>query len=645
MCEETGLCGEPEVCVDDEDCLAERLCAAGTCREPCLDDAVCDGAQRCDEATGRCVEPLLCTLDDDCLGLRVCEHSVCLFPGCQTHADCPGACVDRGCGQPPPAACGPDRPCPGSQVCLARGACALDGPCEADADCPAGLPRCAAGRCAGCGDDGDCAAAEYCWEGACRYLGACEADADCPGDRTCGLRGSCVASAGCAGDRLDRAAGVPQVFRRTYTGLVLCDGEGDDRYRLSVPAGEGVRVTLSTEPGPARPALTVREVAGAELGRSDWGHGVEVVELAAAEVERELDLVVRGRPGWSPVYDLAIEALGPADCPADGLEGLLGNDDAAHAAPVRPGVHALLLCPGDEDWLALDLPAGAELTARLSTTAAAGGLVLELLGVAGEPIAVGTPEGEALLAVAPAPDGGRTLVRVRPEAPGGALDAVLTLEVGPAEDAVARACAAAPLLALSELLEAPPRVPVDRVPVSCAELRDGDLVARFHLETPATVRLAATGAAALAVRQDCEDAASEVACTFDLMALATELTGLALSAGDWWVVAKSAGGLPVGLRLTAQGACDGDGDCPDGQVCTQGACRPACADDEACPGRQACREGRCEEPETCLADEDCVGARACGPDGACFAPECETHPDCGGGACVDRVCAAGPPAE
>lgn len=90
------------------------------------------------------------------------------------------------------------------------------------------------------------------------------------------------------------------------------------------------------------------------------------------------------------------------------------------------------------------------------------------------------------------------------------------------------------------------------------------------------------------------------------------------------------------------GACQADGDCPDGQACRDGACEQvACTRDAQCPMGSTCGEdGRCHRG--CRLHVECgegfyCAEGACLPDGACMACEsCRRSRDCGAG---DYFCA------
>ncbi|MBM4321710.1 MAG: hypothetical protein FJ125_17675, partial [Deltaproteobacteria bacterium] len=398
LCEgETLLCEEPPRCATDGDCLAWRVCEAHVCGPPCAADGDCPAAQSCDQASGHCREPAVCRDDEDCLAGRACEQGSCFDSQCGEHADCAiGSCIDRRCGEEPEPACHEALPCPAAGVCLPLGFCAADGPCQADADCPAEAPLChrRTGRCGYCRDRSDCTPAELCWKGQCRLGARCSADADCPGARRCRAE-LCEPADACPGDRFDGLPEPPLLAARTYTGLLLCDGT-EDSYRVAVRAGQGLQIVLRHALATGDLGLILLGAGGAPvLATSETAYGVERVVVDGRPAAQEVELVVRGRAGFSTGYSLDLRQLEAATCAPDGWEGWTGNDDAAHAAafgidlpPIFLGTvsHAARLCPGDEDWYSVDLGAGTELSWTLGSPRPAD-LLLALHGPAGVQLA------------------------------------------------------------------------------------------------------------------------------------------------------------------------------------------------------------------------------------------------------------------
>ncbi len=539
-------------CVDDGACEEGEICAGGVCVPPCAQDDECRGQQHCDLDAGRCVEPEPCDADADCLGLRQCRwDGECFLPDCDTHADCDPdqACVDRVCGAPL-ADCLGDDDCPGAQVCAPLGACVNAGACAAPEDCPAGADRCAAGdgRCVQCLADRSCDAGQACVSDRCRFAGgACEEDADCPGDRLCGAAGDCEPAQGCEGDRFDAPAdpegpgGPGYLDMRTYTRLVLCDGQADD-YLVEVSDGAGLEVVLRHDADEGDLALSL-EVLGPPietLAASDGPLGVERVALTGADAPELVGVVVRGRAGATVAYSLSLAELPPVQCLPDPLEGLLGNDAPDRASLIEVGDWPLGICPDDEDWLGVELPAGLLLDLELAGDGVADDLTLDLEDPDGALLAEGGPGGpDGLTAQATIESPGLHRIRVAGQVADIQTTATLTLSAEPADDSELLACSH-PLTVDPDNPVQFPRAPaVTRFAVGCGLGLPGltaDHLATFTLEDPSDVTLRLGGAELMALRSTCDDPDTEVICGAADDPL---WEALPLAAGQWWVVVQS----------------------------------------------------------------------------------------------------------
>jgi len=542
-------------CENDGHCPGDQVCQGAICTEPCASDDDCDGAQTCNEQTGHCEEPVACAGDDDCAGFRVCgPDGSCFLPECAENADCEAACVDRLCADGPPVACGPDDPCPAPQQCAPLGACTTDGPCADDDDCPAGAPRCHPidGRCLGCLTRADCEPAEHCFDGGCTYLfmEACAGDDDCPGSRTCDAFGVCGPGAGCEGDWFDALPEAFPVMARTYTGLVLCDGD-QDAYRAFVPAGEELQVVMRYAPEDGDLALAVRDVAeDLDLGSSDGRLGVEVVGVYGQPVEQDLEILVWGHPGDSVPYSLTVERLEPDDCLPDRHEGLLGNDDATHAVPLPLDQTHLGLCPGDEDWFSLDLAAGSRLQVWATPRQPAPEVGMTLLVPDGGADVDAPQDANGFALDEEIEEDGRYHLRFASDQPDTRVRLDMTTQVEALADAETHACAAPHALAEGQPVLLPTPLPVGRFTMSCGEAGGADHVARFDLAAPAEVSLQVDGEAfgvVMALRRVCDDPGSEEACVDAADGLWERVP---LEAGVWFAIVGTRGGVQPELTLT-----------------------------------------------------------------------------------------------
>lgn len=540
-------------CVADAGCPPGEFCQGALCLAACEDDQQCGPAQTCDGESGRCLEPERCSDDAECVGLRQCDPlGACFMPECQIDADCEGACVDQRCAEGPPVACAADGDCPPSSVCAEAGVCVRTQRCVQDADCGLGAALCHApsGECRTCIADGDCAPSESCWQGRCSYVGLCDGPDDCPGDRTCDEAGSCV-PASCVDDRLEELPQPAPLVARTYTGLVLCDGD-QDRYAVRAEPGRGLLATLRHEPAAGDLVLELRsgEGGGELLDVSDGRWGAEVLGVPAAGEAQLLQLVVTGRAGRSVPYTISVTDLAPEQCPPDGQEGPLGNDTLADAAAVGTGTRWLRVCPGDEDWLRVTLPAGARLRARARTQAAVAALALELYGPDEELFASGQhedldPEQPALPAAvslqADATQAGTYSLRVH--APGAVepIWLLLGLAAEPAPNATVLACEQVPELVVGVPALLPDAISVDRFDTGCALGQGEEHLVTFVLDAPGAVTLQVRGnrnPVGIALRSSCNAPGTEVACGLDMD---TPLQNVLLEAGQWTAIVETRG--------------------------------------------------------------------------------------------------------
>jgi len=539
-------------CLGQGDCPQGQVCETGLCVAACVDNDDCDGMQTCD-VSGRCIEPAGCGSDDDCAGRRVCEHGACLLPDCQLHADCGAeACVDRRCEAGVPAECGDGEPCPGNQLCSDRGTCVLDADCDEDADCPGSAPICdePTSECVGCRDNDDCAGAELCRERRCAYLGFCEDDDECPGTRACGDGGECEPADDCEDDLFAGLQDAPVLEHRAYTGLVLCDGT-TDRFLASVPRETALRVLLRHPQGDADLALSLRNPATLdEIAAADGHDGVDSIWLGASAFQRDLEIVVSGRPGFSTDYTISLERQPAEFCAPDALEGPLGNDDPDHATPVGLGMYAHELCPGDQDHFAVHLPAGARLTAEARPLDAdPADLSVTLRGPDGAQLGVGAVGDVAVAAGADVTVTGLQTIGVSFAQADEAVRVDLQLGASAADDALGLACADAGEILPGAPFEFEPTLQVRRFQLGCGVGWGGDYLGTFELDDAATIRVEVLDdpvATTVSVRTDCEAIASEVGCG---MGVQVPVEDVALEAGTYWVALETTDDPPPPIRI------------------------------------------------------------------------------------------------
>ena len=112
-----------------------------------------------------------------------------------------------------------------------------------------------------------------------------------------------MATAACAGDAFDRDPAAARLVARTYTGLVLCDGD-EDVYDLSVAAGEGVRVLVRHDPAVGALSATLVDPTAMPplVLRTERPEGLQIVGVGDAPGARALTLRITGRPGRAVPY-------------------------------------------------------------------------------------------------------------------------------------------------------------------------------------------------------------------------------------------------------------------------------------------------------------------------------------------------------
>lgn len=546
LCGGDGRCVEPAACEAAVDCRGARICLDGRCADPCRENADCPGALVCDVASGLCGEaPQGCVLDADCVGDRLCVGGLCADPECAENADCPDACVDRLCGAVP-VACAGDGACEAGALCGA-GVCADPNPCAEDADCGGLRPVCLLGRCVACRGDLDCAPSEFCDGGRCVFLDGCAEDADCPGRRQC-ADGRCPPGP-CAGDRFDGERDPSPLAARTWTDLVLCDGDVD-RYRVELAPGEGLRIAVRHDPadGDLALRLTAPDAPALIYAASDGAAGLETVGLPPSPAAQVVDVEIDGRVGYDTRYALTVERL-PADaCPPDPNEVPFANDARDRATPIGPAPPPVALCPEDTDWLGFDAAAGTALTVVAVSEGQPEILLVDLLDPADEVLASALIEDRALVLRGGIAETGPHALRLAGADAPITLD--LTLETTATPAAAPAACAEAAEHPLDRAAPLPPTLPVDRFELGCAPgAAAPDHVVRLRLAGPRTVSLTARPddrQTTLAVRRACADPATEVECVFGADA-EVELAG-----GEWFIFVESSGAVPQTLAIRAR---------------------------------------------------------------------------------------------
>lgn len=384
--------GFGEECIVSEDCGPGFVCSLGRCRElsasrTCSNTNQCPIGQACDRVSFICIEEAPCTLSDHypevgCGPGEVCDPASgrCQLPcqdlctpateeeDCGIGYRCDGSCR---CVQ-----CITEDDCGPGLVCnLRSGNCESENLCRSDEECDAPLvcdPRTSLCQVPPppCETDFDCELAEICN----RATGVCEPQG-----------GACVddrfenADTPVTAEELDVTNdGVPSL----EDDLQLCPDD-DDVYAVPLQAGDNLVVRVMSTVASARATVWLLDSAGETSLRyaeaPPYGNGTISY---VAQVDETVYVRVNALAGQTP-YDMEITILPGTPCQPDPFEGPGGNDtpeSATPAAQVPTGVTLVgSLCPGDEDFLQIDLAAGEGLEATLAFNAAAADFDLVLL--------------------------------------------------------------------------------------------------------------------------------------------------------------------------------------------------------------------------------------------------------------------------
>ncbi len=411
-----------EGCRGDEGCDPGEICDEGSrdCVEGCRDDGACDQGFYCDEDLSACLEG--CRGDDECDPGNSCLvtdigggtlRQRCGPTPCDADTDCD---VPVGPGEAQPFYCEEGE---GEGICqpgCREDNCALGLFCNTDtriceidscvdtADCGEGEfcddgvdpPACVPG----CDDDAQCEGGQPCNldTNSC----GCNIDDDCPGNQLCSL-GQCV-------PRCDGPEDCPQgFFCEERTGLCI-EGCLDDNFEpndtedTAIPIDEGsfdmrmchlaqigvddrdcfsiqlleldtIEVNLTFVHADGDLDLRLYDRNFTVLAISD---SVEDEESISFEVQEDGNYTFCVEPfggAFEVDYSLSVSVIGGQGCLDDAAEG--GNDDTC--AAVQGDVLDLVLgqvetiedrtiCEGDEDFVAVQMRAGQQLTATLNRT-------------------------------------------------------------------------------------------------------------------------------------------------------------------------------------------------------------------------------------------------------------------------------------
>lgn len=323
------------------------------------------------------------------------------------------SCRCSGPVEPPAGECLSALDCPPGKVCGGGGVCELPAGCASDADC---LPdeRCRAvdGSCRlrpgfgrECELDGDCYPGFFCALGRCRDSGeawVCSQAVDCPEGMRCDRRHFyCIEEVPCSlGEHFSEVTCDPDQVCDPTSMACLANGPGectpDDQVDTCGPdelcdsSGRCVQCVVDTHCGPGlRCNARAGRCESEDLCRSnddcpsalECDPTVALCRLPLPRCDSDLDCALS---------ELCNHVTGHCEaragkCEEDRLEE---NDSPAGAFLIEPGdellvVDEMQLCPDDDDYFALDLATGEQVTARVIDTLASARVELTLVAADG----------------------------------------------------------------------------------------------------------------------------------------------------------------------------------------------------------------------------------------------------------------------
>ncbi len=433
-------------CADDDQCPLHQRCnrSSGVCvdgRRPCSDTNPCAAGLLCQTSLGECVE----CLDTSHCGGEACVDGRCADPTPRPDAGVSDP-PDSGTSTPMPDAgsaptCGSDSQClppqtvceagqcvlgcgrPGGLSCSATEVCntntgrctPLTGPCMDDSACNGPMTVCELGQCVpGCAEFGgiQCVGGQVCdpMSGRCMMGGPiCTSDAQCrppmtvcnlntgqcdPGCATTGCTapatcntstGYCTGAGTCRDDALEendsRAAARP-ISAGSQPTLGACPSD-DDWYVLSLGGADNVSIDVTFQHGEGNVDVELFDPAGAVVARGTSttdNERIAFMSTAAGDYVLHVFLAQDLGPTPGNQYGMNIQVMGP-DCAPDGLEP---NNTRTQASMIGPGTGiGLNVCTGDDDFYAIPVPAGQQVTVSVIPAPLEGDIDLELLGPTG----------------------------------------------------------------------------------------------------------------------------------------------------------------------------------------------------------------------------------------------------------------------
>ena len=438
--------GRPPECETRADCPTGKICTAEKSCESCESSGQCSVKEVCDEEKRLCTLRMgwgsACTVNGDCQAGAWCKQGLCvdrsevsLCPG-GTKAECPqglrcntintvceedlGCADDFDCGAGELCNVGSRQCVPRctvdtqSQVCGANEKCVKERcvQCAGDADCGAGLKCDAAGKCSAgsrCYSDRDCKVPLVCFvaTGACLPKAPpCISNDSCPTDFRCDVgKGKCVPK-NCQADRYEPNNAQAQAFgvaALAYRDLTLCPGD-TDWFSITLGRGDQLGINIDADP--------FSESSFSTVVKDDTGRVLSAGKLLTsyvASAPAKYFVVVSTTDAFQS-YDATFLLSRGVPCDDDAREP---NDSAAQATALNTASSIDgAICPQDQDWFSVNVPASKSLKTSLTQYDASKGL-LRLCAFDGMTQLSCSDDTLPVVQVAPLVAGGKTLsVRV-----------------------------------------------------------------------------------------------------------------------------------------------------------------------------------------------------------------------------------------
>lgn len=185
----------------------------------------------------------------------------------------------------------------------------------------------------------------------------------------------------------DSAATASPLSPGNQSNLTVCP-QDDDFYGLSLTAGDRLTVNVTFSDAEGDIDVELLNPSGTSVASASSSTDDETFAYTAAasgaHVLRVFLYADAGAQTGNP-YALTTQVTGAATCTPDAFEP---NDSAAAAAPIARGTYpTLTACGSDDDFYALNLTAGTQLSVQALFAHAEGDIDLDLLDPAGNSVA------------------------------------------------------------------------------------------------------------------------------------------------------------------------------------------------------------------------------------------------------------------